>query len=115
MIHGAWLWLVVNGLAVFRLTRLVAFDQITAGARKRLLNRATRLAFEHATNHGNVPTPHTSNVFGKAWELITCPWCLSIWVAAPVVAATRLAPTVWQYPAVGLALAAITGLLSELI
>jgi Protein of unknown function (DUF1360) len=108
-------WLTVNCLAVFRLTRLISIDTIMERPRKRLLDTATRIAFEDATSNHNRPTPITTNVFGKAWEMITCPWCLSVWLAVPVVAFTKLIPGVWLYPALALALTAVTGLLSELI
>lgn len=110
-----WWWLVLDGLATFRLTRLVAIDTISAGLRKRLLDKAKRVAFDYATAHRNAPTAHDSNVYGKTWELVSCSWCVSVWLAILIVALTKLIPGVWQYPALALALAAIAGLFSELV
>lgn len=113
MIHGAALWLLVDALAVYRLCHLAAKDSITEKARKHLLDQAKRVAFEHATSTANAPTPIDTNWYGRLWVLVTCPWCLSVWLAAPVVALTQLEPSCWQYPAAGLALSAVTGLLAE--
>lgn len=48
-------------------------------------------------------------------ELLQCPWCLSIWVAAGVVAARRLAPRVWGMVARGLAFSAGAGVITGLV
>jgi hypothetical protein len=110
--HSLW-WLLVDALAIYRLTRLVTVDTLTDPARKRLLDAAKRIAFDVATSNMNRPTPVTTNGYGRLWELVTCPWCISVWIAVPVVALTRLAPVVWQYPALTLALAAVAGIVSE--
>lgn len=115
MIHGSVLWLLVDGLACFRLTRLIAVDGISEKVRKRLLDRARTVAFNYATAHKNAPTPHDSNVYGTLWELVSCSWCVSMWIAIPAVTLTKLIPGVWQYPAMLLAVAAIAGLFSELV
>lgn len=86
-------WLVADGLAVFRLTVLVTQDTITDKIRQRIKRR-----------------------FGDtAYDFVTCPWCVSIWVAAGVVTAHRVAPRLWAYPAVGLAASGVTGFLAERI
>jgi hypothetical protein len=112
--HAAW-WLILDALAVYRLCHLIAIDKITAPIRDGLLNKAKRVAFDYATAHQNAPTPHDSNLYGKVWELIVCPWCLSVWVAPVIVALTRFCPGVWQYPAYALALTALTGIATELV
>jgi hypothetical protein len=111
----SWWWLIVDALALYRLTRLIVSDSITDPIRKRLLDHAKRLAFQNATANQNRPTPYDSNVYGKFWNLITCPWCLSIWFAIPVIALTKLVPGVWQYPALGLTLSAVAGLISHFV
>lgn len=85
------LWLIVAALATYRLTRLVTADQITQPLRGWVVDR--------------------SNWFGY---LITCDWCLSIWVAPlPVVAMLVFGEVLAvQIVLVSLALSALTGLLS---
>jgi hypothetical protein len=87
------LWLIVTMLATYRLTRLVTADEITKGIRGWVVDR--------------------SEWFGY---LVTCDWCLSVWVA-PLPA---LSVVVWgdvtpvQVVLVALALSGATGLLSLL-
>ena len=45
---------------------------------------------------------------------VTCPWCVSPYLAVVVVACQALAPKVWIYPAAVLAFSAVAGLFSEL-
>jgi hypothetical protein len=87
------LWLTIAMLATYRLTRLVTADEITKGLRGWVLDR--------------------SQWFGY---LVTCDWCLSIWVA-PLPALSILLwgdITAVQAPLVALALSGATGLLSLL-
>lgn len=92
----AWLddpaLLVVYALAVYRLTRLVTADELTANLRERVLVRAQgrpMLAY-----------------------LVTCPWCISIWIAAAWVLLATLAPPVAWFAGAVLAFSAIAGLLA---
>lgn len=87
--HSFW-WLIVDALAVFRLTHLVVDDTITQPIRTRLLN-------------------------GPAWmlPLATCSWCISFWIAGGAVALTCFYPAGWQYPAAVLALSGVAGILAE--
>jgi hypothetical protein len=57
LIWPAWLWLLVNALATYRITRLITDDLIADPLRARV----TRL--------------------GEPWaSAIECPWCMSFWV-----------------------------------
>jgi hypothetical protein len=94
MTWGHWhpaLWLIINMLAVYRITRLAVKDAILAKPRRWLVDR-----YE-----------------GGLVTLATCPWCLSVWIAAIVVLLTWGIPDIWAYPAFGLALAASAGWLSD--
>lgn len=88
MTHNAVL-IVLDALAVFRLTRLILDDSITAFIRN----------------------PIVKNGPDKAMELFTCPWCMSVWMAAAVVALQSTVPSLWIYPAAVLAFSAVAGLL----
>ena len=85
------LWLVITILATYRLTRLVTADVITQGLRQWVADRSSWGGY-----------------------LVSCDWCLSIWVA-PL---PSLALLLWidrlatQAILLGLALSALTGLLS---
>lgn len=89
--HGFW-FLMCDALAVYRLAILVTRDEITAALRGRLHGEFRRL---------------------RVAAFITCPWCVSIWLAAGVVALTRFYPSEWQYGAMFLALSGAAGFLAE--
>lgn len=88
MTHNA-LTLLVCALAVFRLTHLLVDDAIMAPVRDAVSRNARGRVF------------------------ITCPWCVSIWAGAGVVALQALLPTPWWYVACALSFSAITGLIAE--
>lgn len=89
-----WLWLLVDGLATYRLARLVTQDTILHRPRQWVTNRWP-------------PRP------GRLSELTVCPWCCSSWLGAGVLAATRYVPSVWWWVGIPLALSAVAGYLSE--
>ncbi len=85
-------WLVLDALAVYRLTRLTQRDTITAGPR----------SWMHKRYKG-----------GWLLELVTCPWCMSFWIGLGVALATYFAPFAWSWPAAALALSAVAGWLTD--
>lgn len=88
------LWLAVDALAVHRLTRLLARDSLPpiAHARARIIAR-----------WGHSP-----------WsELAVCSWCLSVWVAVPVITARLLVPDWWSLLALLLAYSTVAGVLDS--
>lgn len=91
---GEALALAVDALATFRITRLVVEDEITSPIREAVWKRYdvsdTKLGY-----------------------FLTCPWCVSIWVGAGVVAAHHVAPSVWKPVARTLAASAVTGMIAS--
>jgi Protein of unknown function (DUF1360) len=93
--------LLVYALAIARLTGLVTTDAITEGARDRLIGWLD-------------DRPHTLGSFVS--DLITCPWCASVWLAFIA------SPVVWLWgdhpalviPALALAFSQLTGMTSNL-
>lgn len=83
-------WLVVDALAVYRLTRLITRDDISTPMRKAITKRWE----------------------GPLVTLVGCPWCISIWLGAGTVLATYFAPYWWSFVAMLLALSAVAGYLS---
>lgn len=80
--------LIASALAVYRLTHLIVEDKIAQPIR------------DWAVRASNF-----------TMELVTCPWCVSIWFGAGAVLALALIPTVWFYIALWLAFSAIAGFL----
>lgn len=93
--------LLIYALAVARITGLIVADVIFDGPRSALLGRLD-------------PRPATLGAFVAG--LLTCPWCVSIWVAAAA------SPAVWWFgdrpwlliPAIGLAFSQVVGMTSEI-
>jgi hypothetical protein len=85
------LWFIITALATYRLTRLVTADEITKKVRGWVVDR--------------------SEWFGY---LVTCDWCLSIWVApVPTILVLNWGDQmIVKVGLVALALSALTGLLS---
>lgn len=92
------LWALLDVLATYRLTRLVTHDRITEGLRRRIAGQDEVF--------GGMARP-------QVFDFITCPWCVGVWLAAAVVAATALFPLEWRYGAYVLACAAVAGFLME--
>ncbi len=85
-------WLLVDALATYRLTRLLVRDEIT--------RRPRRWLADHYE--------------GWAVYLSTCMWCMSVWVAgAVVVVLTYFVPYGWSFVASVLAFSAVTGYLGS--
>lgn len=95
---SVWPWL-VYGLAVARVTGLIAADEISRPAREWIVEHLPLRPFSIALEY-----------------LLTCFWCVSMWVAAAVTAAA------WHWgsegwlmgPALALALSQIAGMTSAL-
>lgn len=132
------LMLLIDLLAVFRLTRLVVKDSLLNGPRWWILNRwpselttfpdasvtDRRTVEGHtygqlATGVGVFLSSKTDDEGDPLWEadktyklseLVECPFCVSIWLAFAVVA-LRVWWGWWQYPAVALALAGVVALI----
>jgi hypothetical protein len=113
--------LLVDVLAVHRLTRLVVADTITRPARRAVGHWAAERAgdFALADNldadldlNDALALAHVDGTSGPmVAELLTCRWCVSVWVALGVVVARRVAPRAWRPVAVVLALSSASTLL----
>lgn len=83
---------VILGLATYRLTRLITTDNITEPIRERIWKKYP---------------PHSS----KLGYLITCNWCMSVWVAS-IVVPSAIIISVLVYVYAVFAVSAIAGLLT---
>lgn len=119
---------VVDALATYRLTRLVVTDSLLDEIRTGTLiwlgeecRRCDHVIDAHSQPPGQPPR---CTIIGcscalyvprhpKLAELLECPWCVSIWIAAGVVAARRIAPRLWGPIAALLAASTIAGVLSR--
>lgn len=91
----------IDALAVARLARLVTTDNFPPieKLREAVLDRYPTVNWRGQEIEGHW--------FG---ELITCPWCSSVWIGAGVVAARAIAPRWWDPVAKLLAFSEVAGL-----
>jgi len=85
-----WIQFFLMSLAIFRITRLIVFDQITAFIRAPFLRE-----YEETNILGTKETylePHDGGIRGWIGQLISCYWCTGIWTALAVVFFQ------WQFP-----------------
>lgn len=112
--RSAWIGLVVDALATYRLTRLATADVISEPVRMAVVRRA-----------GAKPAPGQDDLTAqevvegiadppKLATLVTCRWCAGVWIAVGVAAARRLAPDAWEPVGRALALSAAAVLLARL-
>lgn len=87
--------LLVDALAVHRLTRLVVTDDIAARPRAHVMRSLKAAGYE------------------KAMDGLRCEWCSAVWVAAAVTAARAVAPRTWRRTARFLALADLSGIITS--
>lgn len=102
--------LIIDALAVARITRLVQHDRVPFGAwRLRTIHKAMaeqqRLnAVRLAEGIAEMPLPYIV-------EWLECPWCMSVWVAALVLVLRRLPG--WRVLARVLAASYVAGFLAQ--
>lgn len=100
-------------LTVYRVTRFVTHDALTRRLRERLQNRfeqrwIDKQAAEERTMLAADPQWHSLGAY-----FLQCPWCVSMWTGAPVVAAAYYTVGV-PYPVLTWAAAsAAAGILSR--
>lgn len=87
--------LAVLALAAYRLTRLVTTDTLLEPLRERWWRR-----FPPSTQPG---------------YLVTCDWCTSMWISAPLVLMYSIYPTATVYVCAVFALSAAVGIIAALV
>lgn len=105
--------LVVDALAVARLTRMATVDRAGRPLRRALAAAAYPTKPKHLRDlpSDNAETWAAMDPDPPALaELARCPWCMSMWIAAGVVAARATAPRWWDPLARALAASQVAGL-----
>lgn len=102
-------------LATFRLTRLFVYDKITRFIRDFFFHAEEEYTEEGVTYF--IKKERTSGPFRTAYDLLTCPWCFSVWASVIVLFFYFLTSYAW-FPIAVLAIsgvASIIQLLSNMI
>jgi hypothetical protein len=87
---------ILDGLATYRITRLITTDEITRPVREALVERL------EATGRA------------RAAYLLQCPVCMSMWVGMGVAVAPYVLGRAWQPARVALSASAVVMLIEEL-
>ena len=97
--------LVVYGLALFRLTRFVTTDKVSQAARLWLRKVGYRTTGDRLVVLNRL----------AAWlfRLVSCNWCVSVWIAGPVVLLAVYENSWWSWVCFALSLTTVTGFLGE--
>lgn len=109
----SWLHLVLFGLAVFRVTHLFIYDKITEKFRGKFLEE------KEIVNEENGQLEWLILAKGKGFQnfvgqLLSCHWCLSIWVAFVFVLMYWFVPHVTIVLAFTLSIAAVAAIIDEI-
>lgn len=95
-------------LAAFRITRLFVYDKITRFLRDMLFHVEEVYTEEGVTFFGK--KERTRGPLRTAYDLLTCPWCFSVWAAVGVSFFYFLTPDAWL-PIFVLAISGVASLL----
>lgn len=79
----SWIDMAILVLASFRLTHLIVFDEITSFLREPFFH----ISYEADASGQVVRSFHFKGTGIRRWigELLSCYWCVGIWVAAVIV------------------------------
>lgn len=89
---------VLLGLATFKLSRLVTKAKVTQPLREPFVTESEPGAEAEINS-----TPEHSGVRGAVGELLTCPFCISVWIATALTAMFAVAPRAVRLITSGLA------------
>lgn len=99
--------LVIIVLATFRLTRLFVYDKITFFIRDMLQHGEETYTQEGVTYVRKVE--RSNGMLRTAYELVTCPWCFSIWAALLVTYAYFVRVELFWFPILIFAISGVAG------
>jgi hypothetical protein len=110
------LTLLLYALAVARVTYLITDDRILCGPREAVKAWAFRRAAAKMAPGEQMDEAHEDCDIPYLYYLVTCPWCVSIWMALPAAIIWWNWPTEWWTlgPAILLAFSYVTGKLAQI-
>lgn len=114
--------MLLDVLAVHRLTRLITRDTITRPFRTDIIRGAyidragpdSALALDEISEAEWDRMPEDDDNAPKLAAFVICPWCVGLWISGFVVVARRYAPVLWAPLARMLAFSTVAALLEGL-
>ncbi|OGX68721.1 MAG: sporulation protein [Paenibacillus sp. RIFOXYA1_FULL_44_5] len=113
MFAMSWMMFMILVLASYRLTRLIVFDKITSFIRRPFFDEQ----FQENENGVIVAVIEEKGGRVRAFmrELLSCYWCVGIWMSIVIAAAYLLFPTVSFPVMLVLALAGAAGIIESFV
>jgi hypothetical protein len=98
---------------------LLVFGLLALGATGRLTRLLTADKITEPLRHWVIQRTRTTTAADRASYFVTCPWCVSMWVAPPVIAlgwwpAHAGSSSWWWFPTACLLVSYLVGLLASL-
>lgn len=93
-----WTLILIGALVTWRVTRFIVADDLIAGIRQKVIDWVAPQRPLH---------PGRNFLFGKAFTLVTCAWCVSIYVSAGYLLLSRwlvvdsIPVPMWTWLAIG--------------
>lgn len=109
----SWFWVLLLGLASFRLTRLIVLDKIAAFIRKPFMEE-----IEEKNDKGEIEEYIILKGKGiRRWmgELLNCYWCTGVWVTTGLFLLITLYPLAGKPVLIIFAAAGIAGILESIV
>ncbi|MBS4207943.1 DUF1360 domain-containing protein [Bacillus sp. FJAT-50079] len=108
-----WFQFTLFSIAVFRLTRLIVYDQITAFIRAPFM-----IDYEEMDEHGDMviyQLPRESGLRGWIGALLSCYWCTGVWAAIGLISLHLIYPQIAQPITIILAVAGLAAVIETAI
>lgn len=108
-----WFSFFLLSLAVFRLTRLIVFDQITSFLRAPFMEEVEETDENGLTEVYLIPKRHGFR--GWIGQLISCYWCTGIWMSILLIVMQWTIPVVGDPLVILLAVAGLAAIIETII
>ncbi|GIN19209.1 MAG TPA: DUF1360 domain-containing protein [Bacillus bacterium] len=109
----SWLEYIIFSMAVFRLTRLLVYDQITEWIRSPFMDE-----YEEKNDEGKTEVyllPKEEGLRGWMGALLSCFWCTGIWVSIGLFLMRYYIPVLYKPVVIVLAVAGLAALVETWI
>lgn len=113
MFFTSWLMFMIFGLATFRITRLLVFDQIMHPLRKLFMDE---MEIKDELGNTNIYVkPKKGIIKNFIGELLSCYWCTGIWISLIIFIGYRLCKPITEVVIIIFAVAGLAAIIETII